>query len=381
MDYVIKLQSNKSIIQSDSTAPKILKITTNPNLPKILRTNKALIVDNPELLDVSDYGMVFSTHMSENTEVEFLDTQLSYLEDGDVIRVVPNSNSVRAIYRINASANFLFVTERCNSFCIMCSQPPRDIADGHLIEELIEAVPLIDKGATEIGITGGEPTLLGDRFIELLRTIKIYHSETAIHVLTNGRTFSDQFLVKQVSGLKHDDLMFGVPLYSDIPSIHDFVVQADGAFDEAIKGILNLKRYSQKVEIRVVIHKQTYNRLPQLAEFIGRNLQFVDHVALMGLEITGFTRANLEELWIDPVEYVKELERAVEILTRYNIRTSIYNLQRCLIPNSLWPYAVKSISDWKNKYYEECNDCSQKHHCGGFFASSDIRKSDFINPI
>ena len=108
MDYVIKLQSNKSIIQSDSTAPKILKITTNPNLPKILRTNKALIVDNPELLDVSDYGMVFSTHMSENTEVEFLDTQLSYLEDGDVIRVVPNSNSVRAIYRINASANFLF---------------------------------------------------------------------------------------------------------------------------------------------------------------------------------------------------------------------------------------------------------------------------------
>ena len=55
---------------------------------------------------------------------------------------------------------------------------------------------------------------------------------------------------------------------------------------------MNLKRLGQKVEIRVVLHKQTYRRLPQLAEFLTRNLLFVNHVALMGLEITGFTRAN-----------------------------------------------------------------------------------------
>jgi His-Xaa-Ser system radical SAM maturase HxsC len=378
---MIKLRSNKNLIHSDSKSPRILKITTNPNLPRILRSNRALITDNPGCLDLSDYGMVFSTQKSKNTDVEFLDIQLSYLQDGDVIRVVPDSNTVRAIYRVNASANFLFVTERCNSFCIMCSQPPRDVADSYLIEELIEAVPLIDKGVTELGITGGEPTLLGSRFIKLLQTIQIYHPGTAIHVLTNGRTFSDPSLVEQVSRLEHDDLMFGIPLYSDISDHHDFVVQADHAFDETIKGILNLKRHSQKVEIRVVVHQQTYKRLPQLAEFIGRNLQFVDHVALMGLEITGFTRANLEDLWIDPIEYIGELERAVDILTRYKIRTSIYNLQRCLIPSRLWPYAVKSISDWKNKYYPECNECSQKHNCGGFFASADIRKSAFIKPI
>ena len=184
--------------------------------------------------------------------------------------------------------------------------------------------------------------------------------------------------MQKVANLKHEDLMFGIPLYSDIADIHDFVVQADNAFDETIRGILNLKRFSQKVEIRIVIHKQTVSRLPQLAEFIGRNLQFVDHVALMGLEITGFTRANLEELWIDPVEYVGELERATEILERYQIRTSIYNLQRCLLPKQLWPFAVKSISDWKNKYYEECDACEEKHNCGGFFASSDIRRSAHI---
>jgi len=381
MAQLIKLQSNKNIIQSDSIRPRILKVTTDPFLPHVLRKNKALIVDSPELHDVSGYGMVFSKIHSESTQVEFLDTQLSYLDDGDVIRVVPHKNSVRAIYRVNASANFLFVTERCNSFCIMCSQPPREVNDGHLVEELIEAIPLIDKGAHEIGITGGEPTLLGERFIHLLQTIKAYLPDTAIHVLTNGRNFKDDILAKKVFKLNHPDLMFGIPIYSDLPHIHDFIVQADGSFDETIRGILNLKRFSQKVEVRVVVHKQNYARLPELAEFLGRNLQFIDHVALMGLEITGFTRANLDELWIDPVDYMPQLQRALEVLIRYKIKTSIYNLQRCLLPKSLWPFAVKSISDWKNKYYDECNECSQKQNCGGFFSSSDIRRSKSIRSI
>ena len=56
--------------------------------------------------------------------------------------------------------------------------------------------------------------------------------------------------------------MIGIPIYSADPSIHDYVVQAEGAFDETVRGILNLKRFRQKVEIRVVLHKQTYKGLP-----------------------------------------------------------------------------------------------------------------------
>lgn len=51
--------------------------------------------------------------------------------------------------------------------------------------------------------------------------------------------------------------MVGIPIYSDLSMVHDYVVQADGAFDETIRGILNLKRMRQRVEVRVVIHKQT----------------------------------------------------------------------------------------------------------------------------
>jgi len=109
------------------------------------------------------------------------------------------------------------------------------------------------------------------------------------------------------------------PVYSDDATIHDYVVQATGAFDETITGILNLKELKTTSRDSSVLHRQTVDRLPQLAEFISRNLLFVDQVALMGLEITGFTRANLEQLWIDPKDYSTQLKKAASIFEAYRI--------------------------------------------------------------
>lgn len=84
--------------------------------------------------------------------------------------------------------------------------------------------------------------------------------DTGLHILSNGRAFSDAAFAEKFVSTSHPDLMLGIPIYSDLSEIHDYVVQADGAFDETIRGVLNLKRFKQKVEIRVVIHKQTYER-------------------------------------------------------------------------------------------------------------------------
>jgi His-Xaa-Ser system radical SAM maturase HxsC len=273
------------------------------------------------------------------------------------------------------------VTERCNHYCLMCSQPPKQIDDDWLIDDILQAIPLIDPTTEELGFTGGEPTLLGERFISVLKACKAYLPNTVLHVLSNGRRFSDFAFSQTWAAIDHPDLMVGIPIYSDLSSIHDYVVQADGAFDETIRGVLNLKQLRQRVEIRVVLHKQTYARLPQLAEFICRNLLFVDHVALMGLEITGFTRANLDALWIDPIDYQKELAEAVRILDRYRVRVSIYNHQLCLLDRPLWPFAVRSISDWKNEYFEECTDCVVRNECGGFFHSAKYKRSANIRAI
>ena len=146
-------------------------------------------------------------------------------------------------------------------------------------------------------------------------------------------------------------------------------------------GILKLKDRQQRVEVRIVLHALTTPHLVQTCLWLSRNLPFIDHVALMGLEDTGFAIANSDLLWIDPMDYRDELTNAVEVLTSTGMNTSIYNLPRCLLSPSVWPYAVQSISDWKNGYVEECTSCVEKERCAGFFTSGRPRRSRGITPI
>lgn len=85
--------------------------------------------------------------------------------------------------------------------------------------------------------------------------------------------------------------------------------------------------------------------------------------------MTGFTRANLDELWIDPYDYKDTLSDAVKILAGYGMNVSVYNHQLCLVNDDIAPYYKKSISDWKNEYVEECDGCKRLSECGGFFSS------------
>jgi His-Xaa-Ser system radical SAM maturase HxsC len=263
----------------------------------------------------------------------------------------------------------------------MCSQPPRDVNDDYLVDELLDAIPLFDPATPEIGLTGGEPTLLGPRFIAVLRCLKNYLPNAAVHVLSNGRRFADESFAAEVAAIGLRDLMIGIPLYADVADIHDYVVQARGAFDETIRGILNLKRAGVPVEIRNVLHHETYGRLPRFAEFVARNLVLVDHVALMGLEPIGFAKANAKQLWIDPMEYQAQLVDAVTTLVQARMSVSIYNHQLCVLDQRLWPYARKSISDWKNEYLPQCGGCSVRHQCGGFFSSAVSMHSAHIKPV
>lgn len=242
----------------------------------------------------------------------------------------------------------------------MCSQPPRDIDDGWLLGEIRAAIPLVDRDTKSFAFTGGEPLLDWRGFIECLKDCRDVLPNTAVHVLSNGRAFADSEIVSAWSNICHDKLSAGIPIYSSIDHIHDYVVQSRGAFDETVLGILKLKDKNQKVEVRVVLHAVTAPKIKETCGWIARNLPFVDHVALMGLENTGFALANQDSLWIDPLDYASDLAEGVHSLAAANINVSIYNLAFCVLDRSVWSCAVQSISDWKNGYAEECNDCTKK---------------------
>jgi His-Xaa-Ser system radical SAM maturase HxsC len=253
--------------------------------------------------------------------------------------------------------------------------------DGWILEEIKIALRLVDPETHSLGFTGGEPLLDWCRFVDVLSDCRDCLPNTAVHVLTNGRAFAQTDVVSAWADVKHPALTAGIPVYAAVDHVHDYVVQAQGAFDETVLGILKLKDRGQRVEIRVVLHAITAPRIVETCSWLARNLPFVDHVALMGLENTGFALANARVLWADPVDYREDLAVAVEVLASAGMAVSVYNLPRCVLARSTWPYAVQSISDWKNGYLEQCELCMERPRCSGFFTSGRPRHSRGITPI
>lgn len=368
----------------------VLRVSREANRPGAIRRQEALVVDaaaapHGAAPEGFAWYIVGSSDdlggLPDGARAIVAPDQAAYLGQGDVVAIDPGQRALRVLHRASAAYNHFLLTERCNNYCLMCSQPPRRIDDGWIVDEILLALPLISRDAREIGFTGGEPSLLGERFLELVAVAGAHLPRTSLHILSNGRRFADVTLAQRLGAIAHHDLMVGIPLYSDLAHRHDHVVQADGAFDETVRGILALKASGVRVEIRIVLQAQTIERLPQLAEFIVRNLLFADHVALMGLEPTGFARANLDQIWCDPVDYAEPLLEAVRRLAVSGIRTSIYNSPLCVLPPDLQPYARRSISDWKQTYQPECQGCAARHECAGFFASVVHAKSRGIAPF
>lgn len=350
----------------------------------------ALLLGNPSSqvpcanLSTTDWGAVIVREQSELWSGLPLIHSLAepeVVQPGDVIRLGA-AGTIRVLYRRGANSNSLFVTEQCNNRCLMCSQPPRDIDNEPILAENLALIPLIDIALGDLGVTGGEPTLLGDGLVEIVSACKTFLPSTRLHVLTNGRQMADATYVTKLGAVKHGAITWAVPLYADVAALHDYVVQASGAFDETLEGLYNLASRGQAIELRFVVSAQTIGRLAQFAQFVWRTLPFVAHVAIMGLEPMGFARRNREMLWIDPADCWRELEASVLHLAACGIAVSLYNFPQCVLPTSLRSFARRSISDWKHTFASQCTGCVATNECCGFFVSAgDGWTSRLIQPL
>lgn len=294
---------------------------------------------------------------------------LEHIKPGDFLTV--KSGFVRSIFRPYSNHNSIFATVRCNSNCLMCSQPPLDVDDveeNYLVWKwLIDEIP---SDTTNLGVTGGEPMLMGEMLVDLLNNLTDRFPSISIDVLSNGRLQALPDYVKILSKVNNPSrIVFAIPLYSDYYRDHDHIVQAKDAFYQTILGIHNMAALNFRIEIRVVLHKLSLPRLDKLASYIHRNLPFVWHITFMGLEIIGYTKANKNQLLIDSQEFLNsKLSQAVNVLKPWNYSVSIYNTPFCFLQEDLRPYARQSISDWKNSFHEDCERCDLKESCAGFFS-------------
>ena len=355
----------------------ILGIITNK--PVLLGRNRYLFIGRNEV-GKSGYAatLSFSNEVSGSKPVVYNVPEGIELNNGDVVLITP-SGLCTVLYEIASTHNAIMATERCNHRCIMCPQPPivqeKDKTDFNL-----RLIDLFDSSTQEVGITGGEPTLIGENLFILIRHIQKRLPHAAISILSNGVKFADKDFAKQLALCNHHDIQIDIPIFSDIAEIHNHIVGAK-TFYKTVQGLYNLALFRQRIGLRVVVHKQTYKRLPQLADYIYHNFPFVCQVAFMQMETTGLAESNLEQLWIDPFDYRDELREAVLLLRDRGIPSFVYNAQLCILPDDIREYAVQSISDWKDIYIDECSECACKGSCAGFFASNRNHHSSHIKAL
>ena len=372
----IPLNSRNRIIGKISKNPAKIRETKNcilaiASIEKKLRGLKAILCSTADEGAKAIRLKIPIIHSVENIEA---------LSEGDIVSLDMMTGDIIVVYERNSIHNSVLASTDCNCRCIMCPQSLAENSKEHL-DNNIEIIRMMDKHTPALGITGGEPLILGDGLIKLLRQCKKQLPETQIQILTNGILLKENDYVRSIARLRLRNLVFCIPLYADTDTEHDFIMQREGAFEDTIQGLYNLATNRQLIEIRIVVMSLNYKRLPKIAEFIYHNLPFAIHVAFMGMEVEGMARKNVERLWASPKIYSPFLREAVLYLFQRNVDVSIYNEQLCLLPKDIWNFTCKSISEWKNIYLEDCLECSEKGRCGGFFAAPyGVHKAQ-IHPI
>ena len=242
------------------------------------------------------------------------------LEEGDIVDYDPGRGKATVLFRESDVHHSLFLTNRCNSYCLMCSQPPTRQDDGWLVDQAIEIVRHVRTPPVVIGISGGEPLLAAAGLEHVLATITDCWPDAMVEVLTNGRLLHDSRVKHALFSSPPTNVRWLVPLYGHADFLHDFVVQSPGAFDETLDGLLTLQESHQPIQLRIVLIKPVLEVLDELCRFIGQNLPFVECVALMACEPTGFALANRDLCELDLFDAGQMLERASRVLDRYQIR-------------------------------------------------------------
>lgn len=356
--------------------PCIGKITFNENV--FPRQNYILVTENPKNYHIGFAGYILldtqKTPIFTKSAISITKENIKNINENDIVEL--DHNTIIFLWETTSQDNVFFITETCNSNCIMCPQPPRKDRKNYY-KQCLKILNLLDpEQLNTVCITGGEPTLNKKNFIHLLQEIYKKNPYATINILTNAQAFKDNNYVNEIYTISQNKkIKFCISFLADSDSLTNTIARTNHFALDNYMGIINLAQKGFFIELRFVISKLNYHRLPYLADYFIRNTPFANHIAIMGLEMTGYAFDNQNEVWIDPITYQNELSLFVEQAKMRNLPFSIYNLPLCLLPDNAKKYAQKSISKWKEGYIKKCQTCPYKIECCGIFTTSKIHSS------
>ena len=276
----------------------------------------------------------------------------------------------------------IYVTEACNSNCIMCPMSLDARKRGNTIThsqwEDIENIP---DDTPHITITGGEPFLEYTKLIPVLGKLndRFPHSEKLI--LTNGRAFALDDVFNQIKPLLTDRYWIAIPIHASSAELHDHITQTAGSFRQSMKAIHRLADTKAKIEIRIVGHRLNAEDISRTFQTVVDNCPHVRVINLVAMEMTGCAARNRQELWVDYSEICIKAKAGIHYAAHHGINVGLYNFPLCTIPEELWPLAKMSITPYKVRFDAQCENCIEQEACGGMFYSTYELKLVQAKPI
>ena len=119
----------------------------------------------------------------------------------------------------------------------------------------------------------------------------------------------------------------------------------------------------------------------ETALYINQNYKNIHSVNFVAMEMMGNAAINRVRVWIDYGDIFPRIKKAVDLLVRTGIDVKLYNFPLCMVDEGYWPIAAKSISEYKIQYPKDCESCTVKEICGGFFGSTLHLMNPPVHPI
>lgn len=297
----------------------------------------------------------------------------------DVFEINENGNAF--LYYSNERVdNALILSSKCNSNCIMCP-----VSDGIRKKEntsvstILDIINHIPFNSSHITITGGEPFVIGEDIFKIFESLRNKFSMTEFLLLTNGRALAYTPFFKKFMTTIPSNTIIGIPIHGHKSQLHDTITRSQGGFYQTLRGIKNLLNYNYKVELRIVVSKLNIQYLEEIADLIIMEFPNTYSVKFMGLEMLGNAAKNEDKVWVSYNEAFRLSKNAILKLIKNEIDVALYNFPLCAVEKEFFSICLKSITDYKVNYFDECCNCILKDDCGGVFTGSKrLAKNDII---
>lgn len=269
------------------------------------------------------------------------------------------------------------VWNKCDNRCVMCANTAgfaRNTAGDYLflrqaerLERHLRGLGAYRKNAGTRGawnLTGGEPTLSPD-FLKVIAYFRRRLPGVELALLSNGRRFADPAFTAAFAAAARPPFSIAVSVHGANAVEHDRVAGRPGAFAQTMRGLRNLLLLpgGPRVEIRVILHKLNYLRLPAVLRRLKR-LPGDFRVVVMHYESEGRGARNKRLLEVSLSRTAARVNACSRALRAFG-EARLYHFPLCLLSPELRRLAVVSLPPEDRAYPAPCARCAERARCPG----------------